>query len=113
MSTRKSANLAPVQLLIFVYAVLLRKRLPETARGHAIGAGILIVSLTFCTLEQPRSDAGAGCVEPRFRQVFARRQRPLFYATLPCRIPAHAIPRRLFHSDFHCLCGFRRRCWRL
>ncbi|MFN8682902.1 ceramidase domain-containing protein [Paracoccus sp. P2] len=48
-----SASYAPVPLLILVYAVLLRNRLPETARGLAIGAGILIVSLTFRTLDQP------------------------------------------------------------
>lgn len=48
-----SASYAPVPLLILVYATLLRRRLPETARGLAIGAGILIVSLTFRTLDQP------------------------------------------------------------
>ena len=48
-----SASYAPVPLLILIYAVLLRKRLPETARGLATGAGILIVSLTFRTLDQP------------------------------------------------------------
>ncbi|WP_199257813.1 ceramidase domain-containing protein [Paracoccus binzhouensis] len=48
-----SASYAPVPLLILVYALLLRQRLPDTARGLAIGAGILIVSLTFRTLDQP------------------------------------------------------------
>lgn len=48
-----SAGYAPVPLLIAVYAVLLRRRLPEVARGLAIGAGILVVSLTFRTLDQP------------------------------------------------------------
>ncbi|UFS67283.1 ceramidase [Paracoccus denitrificans] len=48
-----SSSYAPVPLLILIYAVLLRRRLPETARGLAIGAGILIVSLTFRTLDQP------------------------------------------------------------
>ncbi|MEG4642824.1 ceramidase domain-containing protein [Paracoccus sp. APAP_BH8] len=48
-----SAGYAPVPLLILIYAVLLRRRLPETARGLAIGAGILIVSLSFRTLDQP------------------------------------------------------------
>lgn len=48
-----SASYAPVPLLILIYAALLRRRLPETARGLAIGAGILIVSLTFRTLDQP------------------------------------------------------------
>ncbi|MFC3568023.1 hypothetical protein [Paracoccus simplex] len=48
-----SASYAPVPLLILVYALLLRQRLPDTARGLAIGAGILILSLTFRTLDQP------------------------------------------------------------
>ncbi|ABL71206.1 ceramidase domain-containing protein [Paracoccus denitrificans] len=48
-----SASYAPVPLLILIYALLLRRRLPETARGLAVGAGILIVSLTFRTLDQP------------------------------------------------------------
>ncbi len=54
---RSSASYAPVPLLILIYAALLRKRLPETARGLAIGAGILIVSLIFRTLDQPLCDA--------------------------------------------------------
>ncbi|MDO5606776.1 MAG: ceramidase domain-containing protein [Paracoccus sp. (in: a-proteobacteria)] len=48
-----SASYAPVPLLILIYALLLRPRLPETARGLAAGAGILIVSLIFRTLDQP------------------------------------------------------------
>ncbi|WP_415392457.1 ceramidase domain-containing protein [Paracoccus sp. SJTW-4] len=52
-----SSSYAPVPLLILIYAVLLRRRLPDTARGLAIGAGILIVSLTFRTLDQPLCDA--------------------------------------------------------
>ena len=48
-----SASYAPVPLLILIYAVLLHRRLPATARGLAIGAGLLIVSLTFRTLDQP------------------------------------------------------------
>lgn len=48
-----SAGYAPVPVLILIYALLLRRRLPDTARGLAIGAGILIVSLTFRTLDQP------------------------------------------------------------
>lgn len=48
-----SASYAPVPLLILIYALLLRKRLPETARGLAIGAGILTASLIFRTLDQP------------------------------------------------------------
>ncbi len=35
----------PVPLLILIYAYLLRARMPATARGLAIGAGILILSL--------------------------------------------------------------------
>lgn len=48
-----SAAYAPVPLLILIYAALLRGKLPDTARGLAIGAGILIVSLTFRTLDEP------------------------------------------------------------
>ncbi|MFN3526637.1 MAG: ceramidase domain-containing protein [Paracoccus sp. (in: a-proteobacteria)] len=51
-----SASYAPVPLLIAVYALLLRNRLPDTARGLAIGAGLLVVSLTFRTLDQPSCD---------------------------------------------------------
>lgn len=47
-----SASYAPVPLLIAVYALLLRRRLPQVARGLAIGAGLLVVSLTFRTLDQ-------------------------------------------------------------
>ncbi|MFN4061813.1 MAG: ceramidase domain-containing protein [Paracoccus hibiscisoli] len=47
-----SASYAPVPLLIGVYALLLRRRLPQVARGLATGAGLLIVSLTFRTLDQ-------------------------------------------------------------
>jgi len=48
-----SAGYAPVPLLILIYSVLLRGRAPGTARGMAIGAGILIVSLTARTLDEP------------------------------------------------------------
>lgn len=48
-----SAGYAPVPLLIFIYALLLRRRLPQVARGLALGAGILVLSLTFRTLDQP------------------------------------------------------------
>ena len=47
-----SAGYAPVPVLILIYALLLRRRLPDTARGLAIGAGILLLSLTFRTLDQ-------------------------------------------------------------
>lgn len=48
-----SAGYAPVPLLIGVYALLLRRRAPQLARGLAIGAGLLILSLTFRTLDMP------------------------------------------------------------
>ncbi|MBW4707501.1 ceramidase [Roseobacter sp. YSTF-M11] len=51
-----SAGYAPVPLLIVIYAVLLRKRAPDLAVGLTIGAGILIVSLTFRTLDAPLCD---------------------------------------------------------
>ncbi|MDJ0992144.1 MAG: ceramidase domain-containing protein [Dinoroseobacter sp.] len=47
----------PLPLLIATYAVLLRHRAPETARGLAIGAGILVVSLTFRSIDEPLCDA--------------------------------------------------------
>ncbi|NSX53198.1 ceramidase domain-containing protein [Parasulfitobacter algicola] len=48
-----SAGYAPVPLLILIYAFLLRQRMPQTARGLTVGAGILIMSLTFRTLDDP------------------------------------------------------------
>lgn len=48
-----SAGYAPVALLIFLYAGFLRNRLPEFARGLAVGAGILVVSLAFRTVDEP------------------------------------------------------------
>ncbi len=51
-----SAGYAPVPVLILVYAWLMRRQ-PDTARGLAAGAGILIVSLTFRTLDAPLCDA--------------------------------------------------------
>jgi hypothetical protein len=48
-----SAGYAPVPLLILIYAILLRRRLPQVARGLAIGAGILIASLSFRTIDEP------------------------------------------------------------
>jgi hypothetical protein len=42
----------PVAALIALYAVLLRRRAPATARGLAIGAGILALSLTFRSLDE-------------------------------------------------------------
>jgi hypothetical protein len=48
-----SAGYAPVPLLILLYAGFLRDKLPEFARGLALGAVILVVSLTFRTLDGP------------------------------------------------------------
>lgn len=48
-----SAAYAPVPLLIYIYAVLLRHRAPVTARGLAIGATILVVSIAFRALDEP------------------------------------------------------------
>lgn len=48
-----SAGYAPVPLLILIYAVLLRNRLPQVSKGLAIGAGLLILSLTFRTIDLP------------------------------------------------------------
>ncbi|GAA6161465.1 ceramidase domain-containing protein [Ruegeria sp. HU-ET01832] len=48
-----SAAYAPVPLLILIYAFLLRTRVPETAKGLAIGAIILIASITFRALDEP------------------------------------------------------------
>ena len=48
-----SAVYAPVPLLILTYAVLLRRKVPDTARRLAIGAGILIVSITFRAMDEP------------------------------------------------------------
>ena len=48
-----SAGYAPVPVLIAAYAWLLRRSAPETAKGLAIGAGILVLSLTFRTLDGP------------------------------------------------------------
>ena len=48
-----SAGYAPVPLLILAYAVMLGRRSRDTARRLAVGAGILVVSLTFRTLDQP------------------------------------------------------------
>lgn len=48
-----SAGYAPVPLLILIYAYFLRQREPETARGLAIGALILIASIAFRSLDEP------------------------------------------------------------
>lgn len=48
-----SAAYAPVPLLILIYAVLLRRKAPDTARGLTIGATVLITSITFRSLDTP------------------------------------------------------------
>lgn len=48
-----SAGYAPVPLLIAGYALALRRRAPATARGLGLGAGLLVVSLAFRTLDGP------------------------------------------------------------
>ncbi len=48
-----SAGYAPVPVLIAGYAWLLRRRAPDTARGLTIGAGLLLLSLTARTLDDP------------------------------------------------------------
>lgn len=47
----------PLPLLIATYAALLRNRAPDTARGLALGAGILVVSLTFRSVDEPLCSA--------------------------------------------------------
>ncbi len=46
-----SVGYAPVPILIAAYALALRGRAPETARGLAIGSAILLISLTFRTID--------------------------------------------------------------
>ncbi len=46
-----SISYVPVPILIAAYAFGLRKSAPETARGLAIGAGILVVSLAFRSVD--------------------------------------------------------------
>ena len=48
-----SAAYFPVPLLILIHAALLRPRAPAAARGLAIGAAILLVSLTARILDEP------------------------------------------------------------
>ncbi|SDW67001.1 Ceramidase [Ruegeria halocynthiae] len=48
-----SSAYAPVPLLILIYAFMLRQKTPDTARELAIGAGILIASITFRALDDP------------------------------------------------------------
>jgi MYXO-CTERM domain-containing protein len=51
-----SAGYAPVPLLILAYAAAIRRRAPATARGMVLGAGILLLSLAFRTLDGPLCD---------------------------------------------------------
>lgn len=48
-----SAGYMPVPVLILGFAALLARKAPATARGMAAGAGILLVSLAFRTLDGP------------------------------------------------------------
>jgi uncharacterized membrane protein (GlpM family) len=52
-----SAGYAPLPLLILLYALALRRRAPQTARGMALGAGILIASLVFRSMDRAICDA--------------------------------------------------------
>ena len=46
-----SAGYLPLPVLIFGYAAALYRRVPETAWGLALGAGLLMISLAFRTLD--------------------------------------------------------------
>lgn len=48
-----SALYISVAVLIALYAAALRRRLPEVARGLAIGAGLLFLSITFRAVDGP------------------------------------------------------------
>lgn len=48
-----SAAYAPVPMLIFIYASLLNPRAPKTARGLAVGAALLCLSIGFRMLDEP------------------------------------------------------------
>ncbi|MGQ0566081.1 MAG: ceramidase domain-containing protein [Gemmobacter sp.] len=47
-----SAFYWPVPVLILVFALLLVRQAPATARGLAVGAGVLVVSLAFRSVDQ-------------------------------------------------------------
>ncbi|WP_209427225.1 ceramidase domain-containing protein [Pararhodobacter sp. SW119] len=47
-----SAGYAPIPVLILLYAWMLRSRAPDTSRGMARGAEILIVSIIFRSIDQ-------------------------------------------------------------
>lgn len=46
-----SVGYVPVPILIALYALLLRRRAPATARGLAVGAALLVASLFFRTID--------------------------------------------------------------
>ncbi|GFE65611.1 ceramidase domain-containing protein [Litoreibacter roseus] len=48
-----SSGYAPVALLIFIYALALRSKLPQVSNGLLLGAAILCVSLTARTIDEP------------------------------------------------------------
>ena len=48
-----TAGYAPVPTLILIYAALLWRREPALARGFVIGAGILLLSMTMRTIDEP------------------------------------------------------------
>jgi len=48
-----SSAYAPVPMLIFIYAYLLKSTAPKTARGLAVGAGLLCLSIGFRMLDDP------------------------------------------------------------
>ena len=48
-----SSAYAPVALLIFIYAVLLKRRLPDVAQGLQIGVMLLVISLFFRATDLP------------------------------------------------------------
>ncbi|MEQ3711542.1 MAG: ceramidase domain-containing protein [Tateyamaria sp.] len=51
-----SAGYIPVPVLIAIYAVLLWRRYPKLARGLLIGVGILVLSLTFRSIDDALCD---------------------------------------------------------
>jgi len=52
-----SAGYMPVPTLILIYALLLRPRAPQVARGFVIGAAILMVSLTARSVDEALCEA--------------------------------------------------------
>ncbi|MEM6589383.1 MAG: ceramidase domain-containing protein [Pseudomonadota bacterium] len=48
-----SSSYLPVALLIAIYGVILLRTHPATARGLLIGVGLLMVSITFRSLDEP------------------------------------------------------------